>query len=133
MAFSYDPTTDRGRVRLQIGDTDTVNADRQLFTDAEIDAFLALNGSIVKLSAADALDAIAANQLMVLKVIKNMDLSLDGSKVADSFRELAKGLRKSWDDYGDGSYEGMFDYAEFADTAFAKRERVLKECERTGE
>ena len=133
MAFTYDPTTDRGRVRLQIGDTDTVNADRQLFTDAEIDAFLALNTSIVKLAAADALEAIAANQLMVLKVMKNMDVTTDGSKVADSFRELAKDLRKSWLEVGDGSFEGAFDWAEFADTDFAKRERILKEYERTGE
>jgi len=133
VAFSYDPTTDRGKVRLQIGDTDTVNADRQLFTDAEIDAFLAQNTSIIKLSAADALEAIAANQLMVLKVMKNMDLSTDGAKVADSFRKLAEGLRKSWAETGDGTYEGMFDYAEFTDTRFAKRERIVKEYERTGE
>lgn len=86
-----------------------------------------MNASIIKLSAADALEAIAANQLMVLKVIKNMDLSLDGAKVANSFRDLAKSLRKSWEDFGDGTYEGMFDWAEYTDTDFAKRERIYKE------
>lgn len=108
-----------------------LDADRQLFTDAEIDAFLGMNGSIIKLSAADALDAIAANQLMVLKVIKNMDLQLDGASVAREFRMQAKGLRKSWEDYGDGDFVGVFDYAEMADTAFAKRERIIKESQRS--
>lgn len=133
MAFTYDPTTDRGRVRMQIGDTDTVNADRQLFTDDEIDAFLALNTNIVKLAAADALQAMASNQLMVLKVLKNMDLSTDGAKMSDAWLAQAKELRKSWLEVGDGSFEGAFDWAEFADTDFAKRERILKEYERTGE
>ncbi len=132
MAFTYDPTTDRGKVRLQIGDTDVADATRQLFTDAEIDAFLAMNTNIILLSAAAALEAIAANQLMVLKVIRNMDLSTDGAKMAKEFRELAKSLRKSWDDSGDGTYEGMFDWAEFADTRFAKRERIIKEEQRSG-
>jgi len=118
---------------MQIGDTDIVNADRQLFTDDEIDAFLALNTSIVKLAAADALQAMASNQLMVLKVLKNMDLSTDGAKMSDAWLDQAKELRKSWLEVGDGSFEGAFDWAEFADTDFAKRERILKEYERTGE
>jgi hypothetical protein len=130
IAFTYDPTTDRGRVRLNIYDTDDVDADRQIFTDAEIDAFLAMNAGVVKMAAANALEAMAASQIFRLKVMRNMDLSLDGAKVGDALRKLAKSLRDDWDAHGDGTYEGQFDWAEFADTRFAKRERVVKEAER---
>lgn len=41
MAFTYDPTTDRGRVRLRLSDT---RPDRAAFTDAEIDALITDEG-----------------------------------------------------------------------------------------
>lgn len=132
MAFTYDPTTDRGMVRLNIYDTDTVDADRQIFTDAEIDAFLAMTGSIVLLASARALEAMAASQIFRLKVMRNMDLSTDGAKVGEALRKLAKQFREDWGEHGDGTYEGMFDWAEFADTQFAKRERIIKEEQRSG-
>ena len=128
MAFTYDPTTSRGQVRLLIYDTDTVNADRQIFTDAEIDAFLSMNTSIVKLSAASALEAMGASQVFLLKVMKNMDFQTDGAAVGRELRMLAKQYRKDWEDTGDGTFDGMFDSAEMIDTSFAYRERVYKEA-----
>lgn len=132
MAFTYDPTTSRGQVRLNIYDTDTVNADRQIFTDAEIDAFLTMNGLIVKLASANALESMAASQVFLLKVMRNMDLQLDGGAVGRELRLQAKQLRKDWEDFGDGTFDGMFDWAEMVDTSFAFRERVRKEALRTG-
>lgn len=61
MAFTYDPTTARGTVRLLIGDTDTVAERNQIFTDADIDAFLTLEGQSVYAAAAAACRAIAAS------------------------------------------------------------------------
>lgn len=61
MAFTYDPTTTRGIVRLLIGDTDTVAERNQIFTDADIDAFLTLEGQSVYGAAAAACRAIAAS------------------------------------------------------------------------
>lgn len=127
MAFTYDPTTSRGKVRLRIYDTDTVNADRQIFTDAEIDAFLTLNTDIVILAAADALTTMAASQVFRLKVMKNMDLQLDGASVARELRMQAQALRDWWGEFGDGDFTGMIDWAEYTDTVFAKRERVIKQ------
>lgn len=127
MAFTYDPTTDRGQVRLRIYDTDTVNANRQIFTDAEIDAFLTLNTDIVILAAADALTTMAASQVFRLKVMKNMDLALDGASVARELRMQAQALRDWWGEFGDGDFTGMIDWAEYTDTVFAKRERVIKQ------
>ena len=41
MAFTYEPTTDRGRVRMRLSDT---RAARAAFTDAEIDALISDEG-----------------------------------------------------------------------------------------
>ena len=57
MAFNYDITTDRGKVRLLIGDT--VDAGHQ-FEDDEIDAFLAMAGGSLLTAAGYALEAWAA-------------------------------------------------------------------------
>lgn len=103
MAFTYDVTVDRGRVRLLIGDTNVVNAARQVFSDEEVDAFLTLRGGSVFAAAATALRSIAANEVQVLKVVKNLDLQTDGAKVSDALVKLA------------GEYEGLADEAASAD------------------
>lgn len=41
MAYTYDPTTDRGRVRMRLSDT---RAARAAFTDEEIDALISDEG-----------------------------------------------------------------------------------------
>ncbi len=58
MAFNYDITTDRGKVRLLIGDT--VDAGHQ-FEDDEIDAFLTMAGGSILTAAGYALEAWAAS------------------------------------------------------------------------
>lgn len=85
-----DPTTAVGQVRLLISDTDE---DNLVFSDAEISAFLALEGASVRLAAAQALDTIASNEVMVSKVIRTQDLATDGAKVADALRKHAASLR----------------------------------------
>ena len=55
--MSYDITTNVGKVRLLIGDTDSTD---EVFTDAEITYFLTSNSSNITLAAADACDAWAA-------------------------------------------------------------------------
>lgn len=62
MAFTYSPDTPRGRVRLLIFDTDEVTVANQIFTDAEIDAFLALENQEVYAAAAMACRSIGAGQ-----------------------------------------------------------------------
>lgn len=89
MAIDY--TSDRGRVRLLISD---INENSPVFTDPQIDAFLLLEGENVKLAAAQALDTIASDEALTLKVIKDRDLSTDGAAVAKSLREHAAALRR---------------------------------------
>lgn len=118
MAFTYDNTTDRGRVRLLISDVDVSDVTRQLFDDSEVDAFLALSSG-VKRAAALALDTIAADLAMVLRVIKTQDLATDGAKTADALRKQAQALRDQADrDADDAGVMEVLDFDRFAGLRF---------------
>lgn len=87
--YSIDYTTNLGRVRLLINDTD----EEPVFSDEEIEVFLTLEGQSVKLAAAQALDTIADDEALTSKVIKSQDLSTDGPSVAAGLRARATSLR----------------------------------------
>lgn len=94
MAFTYDPTTSRGLVRLYIQDTDTETAANQLFTDAEIDAFLSSEGDDVFAAAASALRALAASaaRMAILFRLLGGETTVDRKAVADNLLKVAKEL-----------------------------------------
>ena len=63
MAFTYDITTDRGRIRRLVGDTilDTgALPDGVNFSDAEIDEFFSMEGNHIQRAAALALESLAS-------------------------------------------------------------------------
>lgn len=88
--MTIDYTSARGQVRLLVCDVDE---GRLVFTDAQIDAFLALEGQNVKRAAAQAIDTNADNEALASKVLRTQDLSTDGAKVADAMRKHATALR----------------------------------------
>lgn len=97
MPATYNLTTDVGRVRLLISDTDPTTP---IFDDDEISAFLAFEGDDVRLAAAQALDTIASNEALVVKKLRTADgLTTDGPAVAKELRERAAQLRA--DAHGD--------------------------------
>lgn len=104
--FSYDVSTDRGKVRRLISDVDAATVANQVFDDDEIDAFLAMNVG-VKRSAAAALMAIAGNALQVDKVLRSAGRQVDASKAAAEFRALAKALRDEADRDDDDDDGGL--------------------------
>lgn len=120
MAFTYNVSTDRGKVRLLITDVQESNP---IFQDAEIDAFLSLNTS-VRLAAAAALECIAASEVLILKKIVNLDLETDGPAVAKELRELAKQLRAQEENIG------AFEIAEQIQDDFTYREYWLNQAQR---
>lgn len=126
MTFTYDVSTSTGKVRMLIPDRDEQNV---IFQDDEIQAFLSLNDSSVKRAAAEALETIASDQALTLKVISLMDLSTNGASLATALMARAKQLRESADqtDAEDGE---LFDWAETAETTFQKRERIYKQAQR---
>lgn len=103
--ITTDPTTAIGKIRLLITDLDLVSP---LFSDAQINAFYAMNGSNVRLGAAQALDAIATSEVLISKAIKTLDLETNGPAVAAELRNQAKTLRATAGDYdADGNLFGM--------------------------
>lgn len=85
-----DYTTPAGQVRLLLNDVDETN---KVFTDLEISAFLTIEGGVVKLAAAQAIDAQATNEALAAKVLRDRNVSTDGAKLADSMRKHAAALR----------------------------------------
>jgi len=92
MAFTFDPTTSRGRVRLLVPD---VTAAAYVYEDAEIDAFLAMNDGEVRLAAADAIETIAGNEAMVGKLMSVNGMSTNGASVCNSLVARARALREN--------------------------------------
>lgn len=103
-----DYTTPVGQVRLLVCDVDESH---QVFTDDQIQAFLALEGQNVKRAAAQAIDTNADNEALASKVLRSQDLSTDGAKVADAMRKHADRLREQADvsDQDTGSYFEIVD------------------------
>lgn len=128
MSFTYDVTTQAGKVRLLCQDFDQSNP---IFTDDEITAFLGLNpdgppNDQIRLGAAQALDVIAASEVYVHKRIRTLDLTTDGPSEAVQLRILAAELRRQVNE-GDGNHSGMFDWAEQVFDEFSERERIVKQ------
>lgn len=90
MAFTYDPTTTRGKVRLLIADTDTVTAANQIFEDAEIDSFLSMEDQDIYAAAASACRSIGLSTARSAVAWKSMSSSLDKRDVPKHFLSLAK-------------------------------------------
>jgi hypothetical protein len=96
--FTYDPTTDAGMIRLLTDDTD---GDNYVFTDAEIAAVYAANGSSVKRTAAQLLEIIATNRSKLAIKVGRGDVDEDLTKVASELRAQAALLRTQADDEDD--------------------------------
>ena len=122
--MTYDLTTDVGKVRLIITDTDPANV---IFIDEEITAFLELNDGILT-AAAMALDTIADNEILVQKRISLLDLKTDGPSEAKELRVHADSLRKQAAD--EEADELTVDYAENPVDVFSLREKIIKDAMR---
>lgn len=99
--FPPDPSSAVGIVRLLIPDTKQVidPANRgagaeYIFSDAELNGFISLNSQRLKFAAADAIDAIARNEALVLKKIRSEDLQTDGPSVLNALAVSSQNLRQ---------------------------------------
>ena len=122
--MAVDYSTDVGKVRLLIADTDDSVAANLLFTDTQIETFLTLESDNVKMAAAQALETLATNETMLLKRIQvrgGADVSTDGPAVGRELRLQAKQLREQAQD------DGAFAVAEMVQTADQLLERRLKQ------
>lgn len=95
MAFTFDATTARGRVRLLLSDTDTAVANNQIFPDDEIDAFLAIENQEIYAAAAagcESLSAMSARSAIRIKLERLLEI--DRKEQPRHFRMLAEQYRK---------------------------------------
>jgi hypothetical protein len=126
MAWTYDLSTNAGKVRLLIQDN---VAAYPFFTDAEIDAFLTmaadLDGDVVRNASASALESWSSNQVLILKVVTLLDVEVDGAKVAAEMRARAAQLR---DEATSASDYAGFEIAEMALGPFSWREQVVNKA-----
>jgi len=126
MAFTFDASTERGKVRLLIGDIRSDIPGAPIFQDEEIDAFLDLEGGTVKLAAALAAETIAFNEALVLKKLTLLGghVETDGPAVAKELRASAAAWREQVD------ADGAFDVAEQVVDQFTYRDRIYKQRQR---
>lgn len=129
MAFTYDLTTDIGKVRLLI--PDRTETPLYFFEDDEITYLLTAEGSNIKRATALGLETMASDEAYVQKMIKLMDLTTNGPAVSEELRARAASLRKQADDE-DAATTAEFDIAEWVVNDFSFRERVDKEALRDG-
>ena len=90
MSFTYDLTTAVGKVRLLIPDKDQANA---FFTDEELAAYLNMEDDNIFLAAALALESMASDEVIVLKVVKVLDVQTNGEAVSRALLARADKLR----------------------------------------
>jgi len=114
--YPPDYATAVGQVRLLIPDTEELQdpADTEphahyLFSDAQIQAFVALYSGNVKRAAAQAKLVLATSESLINKVIRTADYTTDGAKLGAELRAQAKQLQDEADkdDLAD-SYDDSF-------------------------
>lgn len=120
--LSFDTAPDAGNI--------TVSYKHVLLSDEDIQVYIDANPTEVKLAAADALDAMAVNQALILKKIKLLDLETDGPALAKELRAAAKNLRDQV--FSDEFVESDFDIAEQINDFPGLREKVIKDRMREG-
>lgn len=110
-----------GLVRALIGDLTQFDYDsdgvlRYRMSDLQLEGFIALSGDGRLLaSSAHALRAMAANEILIGKVIQTEDLKTDGAKVGDALRLLARELdtRQKAEDDAAAVSENAFEIVNF--------------------
>lgn len=119
MAFTYDLTTDVGKVRLQIADTDSTDP---WFEDAEIEVFLSRENDDLDLAASRALRAMAA--LFQDKMEQMGHWTEDMRGAVDSILMQAKSLE---DRVAHPPAEATAEVAQVAWTPFVRRAIAIKD------
>ena len=123
MAFTYVLGTDVGTIRLLI--PDRVDSGH-IFEDDELTGYMTLEGD-VRSAAACALETIASDQALTLKVMSLLDVTTDGAKLSDALLKRAARLREQAE-AALTTAGGSFDWAEQVTNDFGARERIYNQA-----
>lgn len=107
-------------VRQLIADTDPGG---QLLTDEQLGALLTLNTGSARLAAADALETIAASEVLISKKIRTQDLATDGPAVAKALMDLAASLRRRARELGEDPAATVEEFFDIVPTTGHSRRR----------
>ena len=91
MSFTYNLTTEIGKVRLFTGDKDSAS---YAFEDEEIQKFLELTNHNVYLASADMLRALASSEAKLVKKYKIGTKSVDKSGIIEALLKQAEALEE---------------------------------------
>lgn len=108
--------TERRAVRLMIPDTDAIYGaaeDEYIFSDEDIDIYLAQGYSNAKWAAGLASQAIGGSEALLLKVIRNYETQTNGAQLQDSWVKkgallIKEGRQEVDDDLNVGIFEVAF-------------------------
>lgn len=124
MTYTYDLSTDVGKVRLTI--PDRVEADAT-WSDEEIQTFLDVENDNWRRATALALETMASDDLIVLKVMKVQNIEVDAAKVMESMLKRAKSLRELAKEAEADETDG-FEIAEMVTNDWQYRERIYNQA-----
>lgn len=124
MSFTYDPTTNVGRIRRTIPDK---IEDDAVWTNEELQSFLDDEGGDWRRATALALETMASDDLLVLKTIRVQNIETNVDRMAKQLFDRAKRLRDLAMD-ADANAGDAFDFAEVAVTDHQYRERVWNQA-----
>jgi len=119
LAFTNDPTTDRGKVRLLIKDnaigedgpvSGPIHGTDFVFTDADIDAFLDLNGDDVWRASADACRSLAADGIGGALLVRLSGIDVDLKKIPEYWMALAARYQARSDNDDPVEYIDSYDH-----------------------
>ncbi len=114
--------TDAEKLRLLISDTGGDSGTDYIFNADEIDTFLELEPTLYR-AAATALRTLAANEALVQKRIKFLELSTDGPAVSKELRAAAQDFENRADVSDEDDVLPVF--ANFGDSDFTHRNQLL--------
>jgi uncharacterized protein involved in copper resistance len=121
MTWTYDVTTDTGKVRLFARESVQTTS---IFEDEEIDTFLTIEGHVL-LGAALALETIASNEVLLQKKIEVAGIKTDGPAVAAALRTSAIALRLRYEAVTAGTTDDPdWDWAEMGLTESNRAEQA---------
>ena len=134
--MAIDFTSANGQVRAIIPDIDEENLIFQTAPPAGtdlIDVYLTIEKGNVKRAAAMAIEAIARDEALLLKVIRMGIYEADGAKLANTLLESARMYRvqADADELRDGADAG-FEIAEQIGTSWQEAEHIWHEAQRRG-
>lgn len=126
MAFTYDLSTDVGRIRRTIPDKDE---DEAFWTDEELESFLADAGNNWRRATAIILETMAADDLIVLKVMEVQNVTVSADRVMAAMLKRAQRLREDATEEENNAGDA-FDSAEVVVTEHQWNERIWNQRQR---